>query len=48
VRDHKVVAHGRGRLGAKISLAYKGRLSGRYTLFVEIPGLTSVSRTVRI
>jgi phospholipase C len=48
VRDHKVVAHGRGRLGAKISLAHKGRLSGRYTLFVEIPGVTSVSRTVRI
>jgi phospholipase C len=48
VRDHKVVAHGRGKLGANIQLVHRGRLSGRYTLFVEIPGVSSVSRTVRI
>jgi phospholipase C len=48
VRSHKVVAHGAGRLGSKIKLAYKGRLQGRYTLFVEIPGQTSSASVVHL
>jgi phospholipase C len=47
-RDHKVVAHGNGRLGSKIALEHKGALHGRYTLFVEIPGETSVSSVVHL
>jgi hypothetical protein len=47
-RDHKVVAHGGGRLGSKIKLEHKGALHGRYTLFVEIPGETSVSSVVHL
>ena len=47
-RDHKVVAHGGGRLGSKIALEHRGSLRGRYTLFVEIPGETSVSSVVHL
>jgi len=47
-RDHKVVAHGSGRLGSKIKLEHRGSLRGRYTLFVEIPGETSVSSVVHL
>jgi phospholipase C len=47
-RDHRVVASGRGRLNSKIRLAHKAALRGRYTLFVEIPGVTSISRVVHL
>jgi phospholipase C len=47
-RDHKVVAHGGGRLGSRIKLEHRGALHGRYTLFVEIPGETSVSSMVHL
>jgi phospholipase C len=47
-RDHEVVAHGGGRLGSKIELEHRGALHGRYTLFVEIPGETSVSSVVHL
>jgi hypothetical protein len=47
-RDHKVVAHGKGRLGSKIELVHKAPLHGRYTLFVEIPGVTSISRVIHL
>jgi phospholipase C len=46
VRNHKIVAHGKGKLGSKIKLLHKSALHGRYTLFVEVPGVTSVSRVV--
>jgi hypothetical protein len=48
VRDHKVLAHGAGRLGSSIRLQHAGPLHGRYTLFVEIPGVTTSSQKVRI
>jgi phospholipase C len=47
VRDHKVVAHGSGFLGTKIKLVHKKPLKGRYTMLVQVPGKTSISRTVR-
>jgi len=47
-RDHKMVEHGSGRLSSKIELEHKGSLHGRYTLFVEIPGETSVSSVVHL
>jgi len=47
VRDHKTVAHGRGQVGTKIKLVHELALKGRYTLFVEVPGETSISSTVR-
>ncbi len=47
-RDHKVVAHGIGKLDSKIELMHKGALRGRYTLFVEIPGVTTVSKVVHL
>ncbi|HTA36859.1 MAG TPA: alkaline phosphatase family protein, partial [Solirubrobacteraceae bacterium] len=46
-RNHKIVAHGRGRLGTRIRLVHKLPLKGRYTLFVEVPGKTSSSSVVR-
>jgi phospholipase C len=48
VRDHRVVARGVGIFGSKIALKYRGHLSGRYTMFVEIPGVTTFSRVVRL
>jgi phospholipase C len=47
VRNHKIVARGRGRLGTKIKLVHKSALHGAYTLFVDVPGVTSTSKTVR-
>ncbi|HJZ37059.1 MAG TPA: alkaline phosphatase family protein, partial [Solirubrobacterales bacterium] len=41
VRDHKVVAHGTGRLGSEFSLRHAKALHGQYTLFVAIPGVTT-------
>ncbi len=46
-RNHKVVAHGSGLLGSKIKLIHKAPLKGRYTMFVDVPGKTTISRTVR-
>jgi phospholipase C len=48
VRDHKVVAHGTGRLGSEFRLQYKQSLHGQYTLFVAIPGVTTSSQKVRV
>jgi hypothetical protein len=48
VRDHKVVAHGTGRLGSEFRLRHAGALHGQYTLFVAIPGVTTSSQTVRV
>jgi phospholipase C len=47
-RGHKVVAHGRGLLNSKIKLVHSAPLHGRYTMFVEIPGVTSISRVVHL
>jgi phospholipase C len=47
-RGHKIVAHGKGRLNSKIKLVHSAPLHGRYTMFVEIPGVTSISRVVRL
>jgi phospholipase C len=47
-RNHKIVARGEGLLGSRIELAHKGRLSGRYTMFVEIPGVTTISRVIKL
>jgi hypothetical protein len=46
-RNHKVLAHGSGFLGTKIKLLHKVPLKGRYTMFAEVPGKTSISRIVR-
>ncbi len=48
IRDHKVVAHGSGKLGSKVELTHRGRLSGKYTVLVQIPGVTTISRTVKL
>ena len=48
VRDHKVVAHGTGRLGSSFRLQHAAPLHGKYTLFVEIPGVTTSSQKIRI
>jgi phospholipase C len=48
VRDHKVVAHGSGHLGSEFVLRHAHALHGKYTLFVEIPGVTTSSQKVRI
>jgi phospholipase C len=48
VRDHKVVAHGTGRLGSEFRLQHKNALQGQYTLFVAIPGVTTSSQKVHI
>ncbi len=48
VRDHKIVAHGSGTPGSRIRLAHQGRLSGRYTMFLEIPGVTTVTRAIKL
>jgi len=48
VRDHKVVAHGQGRLGSEFRLQHAAALHGKYTLFVAIPGVTTSSQKVRI
>jgi phospholipase C len=48
VRDHKVVAHGTGRLGSPFRLQHKQSLHGQYTLFVAIPGVTTSSQKVRV
>lgn len=48
VRKHKVVAHGDGVLGRKFALKHKRALAGTYTLFVEIPGVTTASSKVRL
>ena len=48
VRDHQVVAHATGHLGAALRLRHAGPLHGRYTLFVEIPGVTTSSQKIRI
>jgi phospholipase C len=48
VRDHKVVAHGTGRLGSEFRLQHKQSLHGQYTLFVAIPGVTTSSQKVRV
>ena len=48
VRDHKVVAHGTGRLGSEFRLQHKQALHGQYTLFVAIPGVTTSSQKVRV
>jgi phospholipase C len=47
-RNHKIVAYGAGRLGSQIALAHTSRLYGRYTLFVEVPGKSSMSKVVRL
>jgi phospholipase C len=48
VRDHKVVAHGTGRLGSEFRLRHSKALHGQYTLFVAIPGVTTSSQKVRV
>jgi phospholipase C len=48
VRDHKVVAHGSGMLGSRIVLEHHGSLSGRYTMLAEVPGLTTITRVVKL
>jgi phospholipase C len=48
VRDHKVVAHGAGRLGSEFRLRHAQSLHGQYTLFVAIPGVTTSSQKVRV
>jgi phospholipase C len=48
VRDHKVVAHATGHLGSNLALQHAAPLHGKYTLFVEIPGVTTSSQKVRI
>jgi phospholipase C len=48
VRDHKVVAHGTGRLGSKFRLLHAHSLHGQYTLFVAVPGVTTSSQKVRL
>jgi hypothetical protein len=48
VRDHKVVAHGTGRLGSEFRLRHAKALHGQYTLFVAIPGVTTSSQKVRV
>jgi hypothetical protein len=48
VRDHKVVAHAAGHLGSNLALQHAQPLHGRYTLFVEIPGVTTSSQKIRI
>ena len=49
VRDHKVVAHGdQGTWGAAPLLPHGEPLHGKYTLFVEIPGVTTSSQKIRI
>jgi phospholipase C len=48
VRDHKVVAHGSGRLGSSFRLEHAHPLHGRYTLFVAIPGVTTSSQKVSL
>ena len=48
VRDHKVVAHGTGRLGSEFRLQHAQALHGQYTLFVAIPGVTTSSQKVRV
>ena len=48
VRDHKVVAHGTGHLGSSFRLQHAQPLHGKYTLFVEIPGVTTSSQKIRI
>ncbi|HWH20358.1 MAG TPA: beta-propeller fold lactonase family protein [Solirubrobacterales bacterium] len=47
-RDHKVVAHGAGRLGSEIRLRHSRPLHGRYALFVAIPGVTTSTQKVRV
>jgi phospholipase C len=48
VRDHKVVAHAAGHLGSNLALQHAAPLHGKYTLFVEIPGVTTSSQKIRI
>jgi hypothetical protein len=48
VRDHKVVAHAAGQFGSNLALRHARPLQGRYTLFVEIPGVTTSSQKIRI
>jgi phospholipase C len=48
VRDHKVVAHGTGRLGSKFPLLHADSLHGQYTLFVAVPGVTTSTQKVRL
>jgi phospholipase C len=48
VRDHRIVAHGSGAPGSRIRLAHSARLSGRYTMFVEIPGVTTFTRSIKL
>jgi phospholipase C len=48
VRDHKVVAHAAGHLGSNLRLQHAQPLHGKYTLFVEIPGVTTSSQKIRI
>jgi phospholipase C len=48
VRDHKVVAHGAGRLGSEFQLRHAHALHGQYTLFVAIPGVTTSSQKVHL
>jgi phospholipase C len=48
VHNHRVVARGTGMLDSKIELVHHGRLSGRYTMFIEIPGVTTISRVIKL
>ncbi len=48
VHKHKTVASGKGRLGSVMVLRHTKRLHGTYTLFVNVPGDTSISKTVRL
>jgi len=48
VRSHMVVAHGTGRIGRSFRLRHARSLHGRYTLFVEIPGVTTDSQKVHL
>jgi phospholipase C len=48
VRKHKTVADGKGRLGSAIVLRHSKGLHGVYTLFVDIPGDTSISKTIHL
>jgi phospholipase C len=48
VRKHRTLASGKGRLGSTIVLRHARSLHGVYTLFVDIPGDTSTSKTIRL
>jgi phospholipase C len=48
VRNHRVVARGTGMLDSKIALVHRGRLHGRYTMLIEVSGVTTISRVIKL